>query len=151
MKILQKAYKILKIFLIISTLLVILGIIVIALINVGINAFSAKKIYQLKNAPKATVAIVLGARVLPDKSLSDILKDRALTAVELWENEKVQKILVSGDNGSQYYNEVVPDSYSTDPYFRDAESFYIEQYENKEKVKNQGLIDRKHMGSILIS
>lgn len=34
-----------------------------------------------------------------------------------------------------YYDEVVPDSYCSDPYFRDAESFYMIQYINKEKVK----------------
>ena len=34
-----------------------------------------------------------------------------------------------------YYDEVVPDSNSVDPYFRDSESFYMVQYLPKEKVK----------------
>jgi hypothetical protein len=34
-----------------------------------------------------------------------------------------------------FYDEVVPDSYSTDPYFRDSESYYMVQYVNVEKVK----------------
>lgn len=104
----QKIYSILKVFLFSVLVFLVIGIIVLALINVGITSFSAKKIHQVENAPQASVAIVLGARVLPDKSLSDILRDRAETAIELWEEKKVEKILVSGDNGNKYYNEVVP-------------------------------------------
>lgn len=34
-----------------------------------------------------------------------------------------------------FYDEVVPDSYSTDPYFRDSESYYMVQYVNAAKAK----------------
>lgn len=111
--------KILKILI----LLVFLGIIIVLLINYRINAFSKDKIYEVKNAPEASVAILLGAGVLSDKSLSDVLRDRALTAVELWETHKIQKILVSGDNASIYYNEVVP-----------VQKFLIEQGVPKEII-----------------
>lgn len=108
MNLVEKLYKVVKYFFLIIVLVGVLGVIVVGLINVGITSFAKDKIYDLQNAPEAKVAIVLGARVLPDKSLSDILKDRTLTAIELWESGKVEKILVSGDNGDKYYNEVVP-------------------------------------------
>lgn len=54
----------------------------------------------------AQVAIVPGASVLRSGVPSDILADRLLTAVELYENGSVEKILASGDGGSFDYNEV---------------------------------------------
>lgn len=50
-------------------------------------------------------AIVLGAKVNNDDP-SDILEDRLLTGLELYQDGKVEKILVSGDNGQIEYNEV---------------------------------------------
>jgi SanA protein len=58
--------------------------------------------------PHTTVAVILGAAILRDGSLSSILKDRVNTAIQLYQEEKVDKILVTGDNGSVAYNEVNP-------------------------------------------
>ncbi|TGK18113.1 membrane permeability protein SanA [Leptospira fluminis] len=55
----------------------------------------------------ATVAIVPGASVYKNAP-SPVLKDRLDCAVELYKQGKVRKILLSGDNGSSYYNEVKP-------------------------------------------
>jgi SanA protein len=52
--------------------------------------------------------IVLGAGVHVNGELSDVLKDRADTAIGLFHARKIQKILVSGDNGTLEHNEVVP-------------------------------------------
>jgi SanA protein len=57
-------------------------------------------------APQAEVAIVLGAGVYPDGSLSPMLADRLATAVELYKLGKVHKLLVSGDHGTVTYDEV---------------------------------------------
>ncbi len=54
----------------------------------------------------APVAIVLGAKVKTDGSPSDILRDRLLTAIDLYETGLIEKILVSGDNGQMEYDEV---------------------------------------------
>lgn len=53
-------------------------------------------------------AIVLGASVLPNGDLSLVLKDRADTAIQLYLEEKVTNILVTGDDGTLTHNEVKP-------------------------------------------
>ena len=57
-------------------------------------------------APPAPVALVLGARVWPSGKPSASLRDRLDAARWLWSQGKVQKVLVSGDNGQAAYNEV---------------------------------------------
>ncbi|WP_405079190.1 vancomycin high temperature exclusion protein [Paenibacillus chitinolyticus] len=66
---------------------------------------AARKI-SAEQAPSAEAIIVLGAKVHPDGRLSDMLKDRMITAAELYESGKADKILVSGDHGTLGYNEV---------------------------------------------
>ena len=56
--------------------------------------------------PQKQVALVLGARVKANGTLSDILKDRVLTALDLYRAKKVSKILLSGDHGTKEYDEV---------------------------------------------
>jgi SanA protein len=60
----------------------------------------------LEEAVKQEVVIVPGASVLRSGIPSDILADRLLTAIELYETGMVKKILASGDGGSRNYNEV---------------------------------------------
>lgn len=55
--------------------------------------------------PEVRVGIVFGAQVI-GKELSPILADRVDGAVELYQKGKIKKILMTGDNGSQYYDEV---------------------------------------------
>lgn len=56
----------------------------------------------------AEAVIILGAGVRKDGSLSPILKERVDTAVSIYQAGLAKKILMSGDNGSRYYNEVSP-------------------------------------------
>ncbi len=51
------------------------------------------------------IAIVFGARVWEDNRLSDALYDRVVTAVELHRAGRVRKILMSGDNPTESYDE----------------------------------------------
>jgi len=53
-----------------------------------------------------TAAIVLGARVYDDKSLSPMLADRVETAIDLYRDGKVKKLLLTGDHGRAAYDEV---------------------------------------------
>ena len=63
---------------------------------------------DVKDIEGAPVAIVFGAAVNPHTQLpSDILQDRIITAVDLYNNGKVQKLLLSGDNRVTRYNEPV--------------------------------------------
>lgn len=55
---------------------------------------------------EADAILVLGAGVRGDGSPSNMLEDRLLTALELYENGVSEKILVSGDHGSHDYDEV---------------------------------------------
>ncbi|HYE73739.1 MAG TPA: ElyC/SanA/YdcF family protein, partial [Blastocatellia bacterium] len=54
---------------------------------------------------KPRVAIVFGASVHPNGELSQMLEDRVETAIALYREGKVDRILVSGDNRQPEYNE----------------------------------------------
>ena len=67
------------------------------------------RIYNDENrVPTAQAAMVLGASIKSDGTLSPVLQERADKALALYRAKKVQKILVSGDNGSLAYDEVYP-------------------------------------------
>lgn len=65
------------------------------------------RIYRLdQEIPKAEVALVLGARVYKDGTLSRVLADRVDAGVALYKNGTVKKLIMSGDNRTEKYNEV---------------------------------------------
>ncbi len=55
--------------------------------------------------PKCRVALVLGAGVHPDGTLSTLLQDRVDAGIALYEAGKIEKLLMSGDNSVVHYNE----------------------------------------------
>ena len=57
--------------------------------------------------PGAQCILVLGASVLADGTPSGILQDRLDRAIELYWAGVAPKILMSGDNGTESYNEVL--------------------------------------------
>ena len=57
-------------------------------------------------APRAQVALVLGAQVKPDGTPSAMLADRIAAAVDLHRAGRVEKLLLSGDHGRVGYDEV---------------------------------------------
>jgi SanA protein len=57
---------------------------------------------ELEHRP---VALVFGAGVYPDGRLSPMLADRVLTAADLYKAGKVDKLLMTGDNSVDIYNE----------------------------------------------
>ncbi len=63
-------------------------------------------IINAQTAPKADAVIVLGAFVNKNGLPSPILKDRLEHGYELYVQGKAKKILVSGDHGTQNYDEV---------------------------------------------
>ena len=60
---------------------------------------------EIAALPHAQAAIVPGAQVYPDGTMSSMLADRVRRTVELWEANKVDRILVSGGHGSRGYDE----------------------------------------------
>ena len=58
-----------------------------------------------EDVPPRSVAIVPGAGLWPDGSLTPVLADRVATAADLYHAGTVQKLLCSGDNRFVDYNE----------------------------------------------
>jgi len=84
-------------------------IVFVAVTNIGIHLVSRSYIYNdVRMSPIAEVAVIPGAAILPDGSLSSIFTDRVDIAINLYEDKKVLKILVSGDNSTVSHNEVDP-------------------------------------------
>ena len=79
-----------------------LGIVLPRLIT---SIYSWNRIYQADQAPAARVAIVFGAGLRRDGTPTAILRDRVETGVKLYFGGKVEKLLMSGDNTVEYYNE----------------------------------------------
>ena len=83
----------------------IFGLLVLVLPRAVTALYSLNRIYQEQDAPASRVAIVFGAGLRRDGTPTPILRDRVQTAADLYFNGKVEKILMSGDNRFEYYNE----------------------------------------------
>lgn len=81
-----------------------LGVILFS--NIIVWSYSRHGMMSVGDAPKVKVVMVLGASVLRSGEPSDVLADRLLTALQIYETGKAEKFLLSGDNGSRDYDEV---------------------------------------------
>jgi len=102
MKTIKKIFRFiihLTIFLVIGSFLL-TGILRIAMLLNGDS-----KTYLPETVPQAPAALVLGAGLNRDGTPGLVLQDRVRTASELYFSGKVQKILMSGDNSSEFYDE----------------------------------------------
>ncbi|OGC88362.1 hypothetical protein A2419_00715 [Candidatus Adlerbacteria bacterium RIFOXYC1_FULL_48_26] len=80
-------------------------VLVVAYVDISTVRF----IYGRQEAPpKAPVALVLGASVMSNGTLSAVMKERADRAATLYQSGVVSKILVTGDNSTLQYDEVYP-------------------------------------------
>ncbi len=77
----------------------------IGLVRAGVLIHSRPKTFFPEDVPIAPVALVLGAGLNRDGTPGVVLSDRVEAAAELYFLGKVEKLLMSGDNSSQYYNE----------------------------------------------
>ena len=68
-------------------------------------AFAQTKKSTIMDIKSAPVAVVFGAGLWRDGSPTPVLRDRVETAVELYNSGKVLRILMSGDNIFENYNE----------------------------------------------
>ncbi len=88
-------------------LALVLGGLIALVTNLVIIRGAKEYIYpSVDAAPQAQVAIVLGARVWVDGTPMDMLGDRLETAVRLYEQGKVEKLLLSGEHFKVPYNQV---------------------------------------------
>jgi SanA protein len=71
----------------------------------AVRQIYAGRIHTTSSAEQSRVAIVFGAAVYGDGRLSPVLRDRMDTAISLYKAGKVDKLLLSGDNRVDHYNE----------------------------------------------
>ncbi len=86
----------------------VLGLVSVFLLNYYVISKAKDYIITSSEATELDVdcIIVLGAKVFEDQRLSDILKDRVLVGLELYNLGVSDRILMSGDNSREEYNEV---------------------------------------------
>ena len=85
--------------------LAVLLVLVISLPRLITGIYAASHIYEASNSPNKRVAIVFGAGLRRDGTPTAILRDRVETAADLYSSGKIEKILMSGDNRFDDYNE----------------------------------------------
>lgn len=86
---------------------------VVGAIVLGLNFYIIKSVQKNVISVEDTASlddvdciIVLGCGVYADGSLSPMLSDRLSLAADVYEKGASKKILMSGDHGTKYYNEV---------------------------------------------
>ena len=90
----------------VAVALLFLGFLSIFILNNKIKISTQSNIYgTLKEVPDKHTVIVLGASVKSNGNLSVMLRDRVESALLLYNKGKVQRFLLSGDNGEANYNE----------------------------------------------
>ncbi len=88
----------LRIFIIAAALLCLIGILVLLAVNLTVIATTHADIGEFSQEDGYMHAVVLGAKVHKDGTLSDMLKDRMDAAITLYHDGVVEKLLLSGDN-----------------------------------------------------
>jgi SanA protein len=76
------------------------------LINAGMILGTRKHIYtDISAIPQRTAILILGSQIR-GQNLSPVLQDRVDSGITLMEQRKGKKLLLSGDHGQRYYDEV---------------------------------------------
>jgi SanA protein len=78
---------------------------VLLLSRLATGLYAAPLTYTEADVPVRRVALVLGAGLLRDGGPTAILRDRVQRAANLYFAGKIEKLLMSGDNRFEYYNE----------------------------------------------
>lgn len=101
--------KIIKAIVLTLVILIALAVCAVFGLNAYVKSVGGKRIVSPEEAAgigDADCIIVLGCAVRSDRSLSDMLADRLRRSVELYDAGAAPKLLMSGDHGSDDYDEV---------------------------------------------
>jgi len=85
--------------------LILLGLLVFFLPRIMTSVYAAFRTFSVEDVSPERVAIVFGAGLRRDGSPTAVLRDRVDTAARLYFDGKVEKLLMSGDNRFENYNE----------------------------------------------
>ena len=85
--------------------LVLLGLLVFFLPRLITSIYAAFQTFSVEEVSPDRVAIVFGAGLRRDGTPTAVLRDRVETAARLYFDGKVEKLLMSGDNRVENYNE----------------------------------------------
>lgn len=91
--------------LLLGMLAAVLAVTAVAAINLWMTLSVRGDTRTVESVPHAQAAIVLGALVNPDGSMSVMLADRVARGAELYNAGKVDRVIVSGDHGQWEYDE----------------------------------------------
>ena len=84
----------------------IIGLIIVFFVDLYVKSQTDSSIYEsINQVPKSNVAIIFGAGINGDQP-SKYLKDRLDAGVLLYKSKKINKILLSGDNGNEHHDEL---------------------------------------------
>ena len=75
--------------------------------NIQVLSSSSDIAIACEQVESYPVGLVLGARAYHDNQVSPVFADRLETAANLYHLGIIKKVLVSGDHGQKYYDEVV--------------------------------------------
>jgi SanA protein len=102
----MRSVKTLKKYLKPFTIVSLIGIITVTATAIYISSKTDRLIFEdQKELPKTDVAIIFGAGI-KDNQPGRYLKDRLDAGIRLYKNNKVKKILLSGDNGNDAHDEL---------------------------------------------
>ncbi len=84
----------------------ILGLFIVIIVNFYVKSQTDSLIFEsINQVPKTEVGIIFGAGINGDKP-SKYLKDRLDAGILLFKSKKINKILLSGDNGNDAHDEL---------------------------------------------
>ena len=85
--------------------IIIAGFFITGFLRVTMLVMGQSRTYLPETVPQAPAALVLGAGLNRDGTPGLVLQDRVRSAGELYFQGKVEKLLMSGDNSSEFYDE----------------------------------------------
>jgi vancomycin permeability regulator SanA len=98
-------FKRIKMILSITIISIFSIIIILGITRLVVGLITSPRVYSQQAVPPHRAAIVFGAGLWRDGSPTPVLQDRVKTAADLYFAGKVEKLLLSGDNRFEDYNE----------------------------------------------